>query len=155
MSSPRTGGLAGAMIAGLCIAAGGAGAQVQPETADPQRGAALYAENCASCHGDTLEGQPDWRSPDENGVLPAPPHDQSGHTWHHGDGLLFTYTRLGGEKTLELMGVAGAKSGMPAFGDSLDEAAIWDILAYIKSHWPERERAVQQQRTAAEQARRN
>lgn len=122
-------------------------AQQQPSNADPGRGAALYGENCASCHGVALEGQPDWRVADENGVLPAPPHDRTGHTWHHGDGLLFTYTKLGGQVALEQMGVSGVQSGMPGFEDSLSDQQIWDILAYIKSTWPERERQIQQHRT--------
>ena len=39
-------------------------------------------------------------------------------------------------------------SGMPGFGDQLSDGEIWDILAYIKSTWPERERATQAERTA-------
>ncbi len=120
-------------------------------TGDPARGAALYAENCASCHGAELEGQPDWQTPDAYGVLPAPPHDRTGHTWHHGDKLLFDYTKLGGEEMLNRMGVSGAQSGMPGFADSLSDQDIWDILAFIKASWPARERALQQQRTEAEQ----
>ncbi|MCB1335497.1 MAG: c-type cytochrome, partial [Roseivivax sp.] len=34
------------------------------------RGAAVYAEACASCHGANLEGQPEWRSPGPDGRLP-------------------------------------------------------------------------------------
>ncbi|MGR3200120.1 MAG: c-type cytochrome, partial [Paracoccus sp. (in: a-proteobacteria)] len=40
-------------------------------------GQRLYAENCASCHGADLEGQPDWQTPLENGRYPAPPHDET------------------------------------------------------------------------------
>jgi mono/diheme cytochrome c family protein len=52
-------------------------------------GQSLYADSCASCHGANLEGQPNWQSPNADGVLPAPPHDRTGHTWHHDDELLF------------------------------------------------------------------
>ena len=52
-------------------------------------GRQLYAQHCASCHGDRLQGQPDWKSPLPSGRMPAPPHDASGHTWHHPDGVLF------------------------------------------------------------------
>ncbi|MBL4645745.1 MAG: c-type cytochrome, partial [Rhizobiales bacterium] len=48
-----------------------------------KKGAVIYAEYCASCHGADLEGQPNWQSPDADGKMPAPPHDQRGHTWHH------------------------------------------------------------------------
>ena len=47
-----------------------------------------------------LEGQPDWQTPDDNGTLPAPPHDETGHEWHHDNRLLFEYTQLGGAAAL-------------------------------------------------------
>lgn len=114
---------------------------------DLAAGAALYAENCASCHGAQLEGQPNWRSPGPDGVLPAPPHDVTGHTWHHDTPLLLEYTLLGGQAALEARGVTGFKSGMPAFGDSLSEDAVLDILAFIRSTWPEQAQQVQRRRT--------
>ena len=46
-----------------------------------QAGEKIYQAQCASCHGQYLEGQPDWRIRDANGFLPAPPHDATGHTW--------------------------------------------------------------------------
>ncbi|MFD1912618.1 MULTISPECIES: c-type cytochrome [Paracoccaceae] len=57
-------------------------------------GQQLYADNCASCHGASLEGQPDWRRRLDTGRMPAPPHDDSGHTWHHSDRMLFQITRV-------------------------------------------------------------
>ena len=117
------------------------------EAAALERGAALYAENCAACHGAQLEGQPDWRSAGPGGLMPAPPHDASGHTWHHDDGLLFAYTKLGGAALMAKRGLE-FNSGMPGFGDLLSDDEIWEILSYIKSTWPERERQFQAQRTA-------
>ena len=58
-------------------------------------GRTLYQTHCASCHGADLEGQPNWQTPLPNGRLPAPPHDATGHTWHHPDGVLFRITRDG------------------------------------------------------------
>ena len=110
---------------------------------DIDTGRSLYADNCASCHGANLEGQPDWRSPNDDGVLPAPPHDATGHMWHHDDELLFEYTRSGGAAALQARGVSGFNSGMPGFGETLSDEEIWNILAYIRSTWPERERDVQ------------
>ena len=124
--------------------------EAMPETVDIVRGETLYAENCAAGHGANLEGQPDWRSPGPDGVLPAPPHDETGHTWHHPDSVLFDYTKLGGKVALAQQGVE-AKSGMPGFGDQLSDAEIWDIIAYIKSTWPERQRAIQAERNAQTQ----
>jgi len=116
---------------------------------DIEIGAALYAGNCASCHGAELDGQPDWRSPGEDGVLPAPPHDASGHTWHHDTPMLLDYTLKGGQATLEALGVTGVKSGMPAFEETLSEDQVLDILAFIRSTWPERVQAAQSARTHA------
>lgn len=118
----------------------------------PAQGAVLYAEFCASCHGADLQGELDWRSPKEDGTLPAPPHDETGHTWHHGDGLLFRYTKLGGQAALEATGVSGFTSGMPGFSDQLTDGEIRDILAFIKSTWPERIQEIQRQRTEGETA---
>ena len=109
-------------------------------------GAALYQQNCASCHGTELQGQPDGRSLGPDGRLPAPPHDATGHTWHHGDDILFRITRDG---TATVVG-GGYESDMPGFGDSLRDAEIRAILDYIKSTWPERERAYQRERTQQE-----
>jgi mono/diheme cytochrome c family protein len=119
------------------------------EVTDVAEGKTLYATNCAVCHGANLEGQENWRTPGEDGRLLAPPHDESGHTWHHGDKLLFDYTKLGGKALMAQQGVE-FDSGMPGFGDQLTDAEIRNVLAYIKSTWPERVQAVQAERSAAE-----
>ena len=127
----------------LMVCASAANADHELEGRDIAAGAMLYAANCAACHGVNLEGQPDWRSAGEDGVLPAPPHDASGHTWHHDNAMLFEYTKQGGQAALAAMGVTGFNSGMPAFEGVISDNEIWDILAYIRSIWPERERDVQ------------
>jgi mono/diheme cytochrome c family protein len=104
-----------------------------------ERGAALYARACASCHGRNLEGQPDWRRPLPDGGLPAPPHDESGHTWHHPDEVLFRITKFGGAAEAP----PGFKSNMPAFAGVLSDDEIRAVLAYIKRSWPEPIRARQ------------
>lgn len=111
----------------------------RPSAETIAQGRQLYADHCASCHGATLEGQPDWQAPLPSGRLPAPPHDASGHTWHHGDELLFRIVRDG---TAAVVG-GGYESDMPAYGDVLRDAEIRAVLAYIKSTWPEPERAHQ------------
>lgn len=108
--------------------------------ADLGRGAVLYAQHCAACHGADLEGAPDWRAPGPNGRLPAPPHDASGHTWHHADDVLFAITKHGSAAVVG----GGYESDMMGFGDVLSDGEIRDVLAFIKSTWPERERTHQQ-----------
>ena len=115
-----------------------------PVTAEQiELGQEVYAANCASCHGADLEGQPDWRRRNENGRMPAPPHDASGHTWHHADRPLFTITKLGVGAV-----VPGYESDMPAFEGILSDDEIAAVLAFIKSTWPERERGFQAEVTA-------
>ena len=36
-----------------------------------------------------------------DGRLPAPPHDESGHTWHHPDAQLFAITKYGLAKLIQ------------------------------------------------------
>ena len=119
---------------------------------DLAQGAALYAEHCASCHGKNLEGAPDWRRQGEDGLYPAPPHDATGHTWHHGDRMLFDYTKLGGEGLLAARGITNFESGMPGFAEILADDEIRDVLAFIKSTWPERLRNHQEDMTRHEAA---
>nr|WP_209881896.1 cytochrome c [Azospirillum soli] len=103
------------------------------DAAQVAQGQAVYAEHCASCHGARLEGQPEWQSRKPDGRLPAPPHDASGHTWHHPDEDLFKITKQG----VTAFAPPGYASDMPAFGGVLSDADIWAVLAYIKSTWPE------------------
>lgn len=117
---------------------------------DIDAGRAIYAARCASCHGANLEGQPDWQSAKEDGTYPAPPHDETGHTWHHGDAMLKDYIRRGGQAVLDDMGVAFT-SGMPGFGNELTEDGIDAVLAYIRSTWPDRIRAAQTERSLMEE----
>jgi mono/diheme cytochrome c family protein len=105
----------------------------------PALGGKVYAESCASCHGPDLEGQPNWQRRLPTGRVPAPPHDASGHTWHHGDAILF---RLVKEGVAAVVG-GGYETDMPSFADKLSDEEIRSVLAFIKSTWPERQRGYQ------------
>jgi mono/diheme cytochrome c family protein len=96
-------------------------------------GQRVYAAQCAACHGEKLEGQPNWRQPGADGLLPAPPHDATGHTWHHPDALLIAITRDGVGKGA---GIENHRSAMPAFGGTLTDREIVAVLSYIKAQWP-------------------
>ena len=94
----------------------------------------VYAENCASCHGVALEGQANWQQRDADGYLPAPPHDETGHTWHHPDSYLFLMTKYG----IEAMIGKTYPNNMPAYKDKLNDEEILAALSYIKSTWSSR-----------------
>ncbi len=132
------GGLVMAVFAGRHYAQTASNAASSAEVIE--QGRQIYADQCASCHGAQLEGQPGWRSPLPSGRLPAPPHDASGHTWHHPDDVLFRIVREG---TAAVVG-GGYESDMPGFADVLSDADIRAVLDYIKSTWPERERRYQE-----------
>lgn len=103
-------------------------------------GEQVYQANCATCHGGAGEGQPNWKSRGPNGLYPAPPHDSSGHTWHHSDEQLLEIIRRGGQA---VYGSAASPSGMPAWGDRLTDEDIEAVVAYIKTMWGEEEREYQ------------
>ncbi len=96
------------------------------------QGQELYNQHCAECHGENGEGeQPDPYAPGS-----APPHDVTGHTWHHPDQVNLSTVLNGG-------------ATMSGFNEKLstDEAML--ILGYIKTWWGEDELEVQRQRTEA------
>ncbi len=127
------------------LAAAGFGHFVSARSGEVETGKTLYLANCASCHGANLKGQPDWMKRLPSGRLPAPPHDESGYTWHHSDKQLFTIVKFG------LAAIApDYESDMPAFDGVLTDAQIRAVLDYIKSTWPERARKYQEDRSKAD-----
>ena len=152
-------------IAAVLLLAAGAGlwfwslpSETAPLGADPANarlvtlGETVYRSQCASCHGAKLEGQPDWRVRKPDGKLPAPPHDETGHTWHHADGQLFRLTKRGIKPPLA---PEGYRSDMPAFDGVLTDRQIWAVLAYIKSTWPDPIRSRQERISEAFQRQQN
>lgn len=107
-------------------------------------GETVYAQECASCHGANLEGQPDWKNKNEDGSFRSPPHDETGHTWHHPDSVLLDSIRLGGER---LGGTMTGMSNMPAFSQTLTDDEITAVLTYIKSTWSDDIRLTQWEQT--------
>ena len=104
-------------------------------------GKTVYFQNCASCHGVKLEGQKDWMSRLPNGLMPAPPHDETGHTWHHSDKYLFMITKYGIED------IIGQKytNNMPTYKNILSDEEIISVLSYIKSTWPNKIKKIHDQ----------
>lgn len=109
-------------------------------------GSDVYEANCASCHGADLEGQPNWRSPGDDGQLPAPPHDETGHTWHHDGETLFQLTKYGVGALIDDPDYA---SNMPIYEGILTDEEIIAVLSYIKSTWPPEIRAAHDDRDAS------
>ena len=133
--------MAGLVLAGGLLilagvwARGSNSAAVAINLDDPQlvaTGEDVYNTYCAACHGFDLEGEANWQQPNADGSFRAPPHDETGHTWHHNDSYLIESIKLGGVRLEPNIGV----SAMPAYDDVLSDAQIAAVLAYIKSSWP-------------------
>jgi mono/diheme cytochrome c family protein len=131
--------VAAAAAAGGAAAVLTAGPDAQPPVIDVAdralvaEGRTVYAAHCASCHGASLEGQPDWRTRGPDGLMPAPPHDVAGHTWHHPPEQLFGMVKHG----LGPYAPPGYASAMPAYASVLSDREIRAVLSYIASSWPE------------------
>jgi mono/diheme cytochrome c family protein len=114
-----------------------------PKDDDPRQialGEGVYRQHCASCHGPNLEGQPNWMVRKPDGRLPAPPHDATGHTWHHATEQLVEMTKHGMRPPLA---PEGYQSDMPAFEGQLSDDQVRAVIAYIESRWPDDIRARQ------------
>jgi mono/diheme cytochrome c family protein len=131
----------------LLLAVGLLGACGRPasgfDALDLLEGEAIYKAECASCHGAQREGQPDWRTRKADGRLPAPPHDASGHTWHHPYEQLFAIVKFG---MVPPQAPAGYASDMPAYAGKLTDEQIRRVLTWIESTWPPEIRAQREAR---------
>jgi mono/diheme cytochrome c family protein len=137
--------IATSLLPALSACNSGTGSRADPRNVDQvASGKIIYERHCASCHGANLEGEPDWKSRNAKGRMPAPPHGDSGHTWHHADDILFGIVKVGVNPPYA---PPGYESDMPAFGVTLTDPQIWDVLAYIKSRWSPRALAAQTQIT--------
>ena len=112
------------------------------ESSQIKRGKVVSNKFCSLCHGRSLEGQPNWRKQKDDGKLPAPPLNGTGHTWHHADKLLFGIIKEG---LVPPYGPPNYKTDMPAWGTTLSDEDIWAVLTYIKSRWPAEAQKIQKE----------
>src|SRR3546814_2505637 len=76
-----------ALTTGMALAGEADAPPLDPKQVEAGR--KVYQEYCASCHGPRGEGQANWEVPNDQGELPAPPHNAEGHTWKHADAMLY------------------------------------------------------------------
>ena len=89
------------------------------------RGAQLYQEQCAQCHGPEAQGHPDWQSPL---VAAAPPLNGSGNEWKRKKSELIAIVRNGSTKN--------GMPVMPAWKGRLTDKQIEDIITWFQALWP-------------------
>ncbi|MGH2536350.1 MAG: c-type cytochrome [Candidatus Promineifilaceae bacterium] len=118
------------------------------DAAQVAQGRQIYQQHCAACHGGNAEGAPNWATPGPEGFSLPPPHDDSGHTWHHPDRVLHEVIRDGMSDPLR----PGSPLRMPAFGDPLSEAEIRAVIEYFKSLWSAEHRQYQWEQTSKDVA---
>lgn len=98
-----------------------------PQTAATvERGAAVYAANCASCHGVT--GLGDGAAARTLNPRPANLAWLSNMPMSRWDPFMYWTIAEGGVQF---------GSGMPAFKNSLSKDDIWAVTAYIQAHLPQ------------------
>jgi len=92
------------------------------------RGAEVFRQNCAACHGANAEGAPNWQNPGPDGKYPPPPLNGTAHAWHHPIASLKDTIRHG---------TARIGGSMPPWKDKLTDADIEAAIAWFQSHWPD------------------
>jgi mono/diheme cytochrome c family protein len=95
------------------------------QAADLDRGAAVFAANCATCHGQHGSPDPDSALVKALGVVPADFSDTLFNS-REGEGEWKLVATHGGA-------ALGFSEVMPAFGGTLSEEDIDNVLAYIKT----------------------
>ena len=132
----------------LSAACAGSSPRIQPPTyptlapAQVANGRAIYVQSCASCHGANAQGAQGWATPGPDGLRLAPAHDDSGHTWHHADRVLYATVRDGLTDPLK----PNSALRMPAFKDTLKDAEIRAVIEYLKSFWSDAHRQWRERR---------
>jgi cbb3-type cytochrome c oxidase subunit III len=96
---------------------------VEADAASVAAGKKLFASNCASCHGET--GQGDGKA---GATLNPKPPSLVDATWIHGssDGEIFNVIRDGVKDT-----------GMKAFASRMTAHQMWDVVNYLRSIGPD------------------
>ncbi|MDX2078485.1 MAG: cytochrome c [bacterium] len=111
-----------------------------------RQGQEIYTAYCGVCHG--IDGQGQFPEapllPDSTGRIGAPPHDDTGHSWHHSDEILIRYVQEGGFSDLTRF------YPMPPFQDILTDEQTLLVIAYIKTMWTGEQRVMQRELTEEE-----
>lgn len=92
-----------------------------------RRGARVFEQNCAVCHGAGAEGAENWQFRGPDGKFPPPPLNGTAHAWHHPLAQLFSMIENGTQPA----------GNMPAWDDTLSDEEIIAAIAWFQSLWPD------------------
>jgi cytochrome c oxidase cbb3-type subunit II len=92
-----------------------------------QRGMAIYANNCAQCHGEHGEGMP--------GAVPSLIDDEFlAQKGDPADGAYFGIIACGSDAKKAIGRPGDPGGGMTAFGGQLSDEDIWSVISFIRAH---------------------
>jgi len=95
-----------------------------------RRGAALFGEHCAQCHGPDGQGHPDWQTPSGDQFAAAPPLNGTGNDWKRSRVQLADIIRHGVRRASDKSEI------MPAWKGRLKEQDVEDVINFMQSMWP-------------------
>lgn len=100
------------------------------EPASLTRGAALFDQHCALCHGPQAQGHPDWQTPSNGSFAAAPPLDGTGNDWKRNRAELAAAIQNGIKRKSDNEMV------MPAWKGRLKDQDVEDVINWLQSLWP-------------------
>ncbi len=89
------------------------------------RGARLYQEHCAQCHGPEAQGHPDWQNP---AVTAAPPLNGTGNAWKRSRAELVEVIQNGVTRA--------GQPVMPSWKGRVDGKDLDDLVTWFTALWP-------------------
>lgn len=92
------------------------------------RGALLYEQHCAQCHGPEAQGHPDWNTPSDGSFVAAPPLNGTGNDSARSKQELVATIQHGVSRN----GVPV----MPAWRGRLENEEVESVLQWLQSLWP-------------------
>jgi mono/diheme cytochrome c family protein len=92
------------------------------------RGALVYQENCAQCHGPEAQGHPDWRHAKQQGYAAAPPLDGTGPAAKMKKSEIIAVIKNGVKYKGEPV--------MPAWQGRVNDQDIEDVITWFQALWP-------------------
>ena len=100
------------------------------DPASVARGAQLFGERCAECHGPKAQGHPDWQTPSDGSFAAAPPLNGTGNDWKLTRAQIATIIKNGVRRKSDNADI------MPAWKGRLSDSDVEDVINWMQSLWP-------------------
>ena len=100
------------------------------DPASVARGAQLFGERCAECHGPQAQGHPDWQTPSDGSFAAAPPLNGTGNDWKLTRAQIATIIKNGVRRKSDNVDI------MPAWKGRLNDSDVEDVINWMQSLWP-------------------